>query len=354
MSRTGGTPGAGEERRGGLAMAAASAAAVLALFFIGMLLYGLWAFNGPGPAAKQGEETVVILKKGSGLSQIANTLDEADAIHSATMFKIAAQLTGAASQLKAGEYAIPSGASAAEVLGKIRRGEVVRHFVTVPEGVTSAQVVRTLMANPVLVGTVEVPPEGSLLPETYDVQRGEQRAAVLQRMRTARDEALARLWAGRQQGLPFDTPEEAVILASIVEKETGVKSERRRVAAVFVNRLRKGMRLETDPTVIYGVSGGEPLVDAQGRRRGIRRSELAMRTPYNTYFISGLPPTPIANPGLEALAATLNPADTNELFFVADGTGGHVFAESFDEHLRNVARWRQVEAARAAAAPAAP
>jgi UPF0755 protein len=327
------------------------AGAVLALFVLGALLYGLWAFNGPGPEAVRGEETVVVLKKGSGLSSIANTLDEADAIHSATVFKIAAQLTGAAGELKAGEYAFPSGASAAQVLGKIRRGEIVRHFVTVPEGVTSAQVVRILMANPVLVGEVAVPPEGSVLPETYDVQRGEERAVVLKRMTDAHAAQLARLWAGRQAGLPLDTPQEAVILASIVEKETGVKSERRRVAAVFVNRLRKGMRLETDPTVIYGVSRGEPLVDAQGRRRGIRRSELQTPTPYNTYLIDGLPPTPIANPGLEALAATLNPAATEELFFVADGTGGHVFAVTFEEHLRNVARWRRVEAERAAAAP---
>ena len=346
-------PEAGEGR-GGLAVALASAAAVLALLFIGAMLWGLWAYNGPGPEAERGEETVVILRKGAGLSEIANALDEADAIHSATVFKVAAQLSGAAGELKAGEYAFASGASATQVLGKIRRGEIVRHFVTIPEGVTSARAVDILMRHPVLVGVAPVPPEGTILPETYDVQRGDDRSAVLKRMMDARDVQLARLWAARQPGLPFDTPEEAVILASIVEKETGVKSERQRVAAVFVNRLRKGMRLETDPTVIYGVSRGEPLVDAQGRRRGIRRSELQTPTPYNTYLISGLPPTPIANPGLEALAATLNPADTEELFFVADGTGGHVFATNFEDHLRNVARWRVMERERAAAAAAAP
>ena len=333
-------------------VAAASAGAVLALLFVLALLWGLWAFNGPGPDSPQGEETVVVLRKGAGLSEIADTLDKAHAIHSATVFQIAAQLTGAAEELKAGEYAFPSGASAAQVLGKIRRGEIVRHFVTIPEGVTSAQAVEILMRQPVLVGVAPVPPEGSILPETYDVHRGDDRAAVLKRMMDARDAQLAKLWPTRKPGLPFDNPEEAVILASIVEKETGVKSERERVAAVVVNRLRKGMRLESDPTIIYGVSQGEPLVDAQGRRRGIRRSELEGRTPYNTYFISGLPPTPIANPGVAALRATLNPADTDELFFVADGTGGHVFAKTFDEHLRNVARWRQVERERAASTPA--
>jgi UPF0755 protein len=235
----------------------------------------------------------------------------------------------------------------AEVLGKIRRGEVVRHMVTVPEGATSAQALAILMRHPVLTGTAAVPPEGALLPETYDIQRGDDRAAVLKRMMAARDKALAELWANRQQGLPVKTPEEAVILASIVEKETGIASERPRVAAVFVNRLRRGMRLESDPTIIYGLSRGEPLLDASGRRRGLRRSELDRPNPYSTYQIDGLPPTPIANPGLEALRAVLNPPETNELFFVADGAGGHVFAPTFEQHLRNVARWREIERSRA-------
>ena len=326
------------------------AGTVLVLLLLGAVLYGLWAFNGPGPRAAHGKETVVILEKGSGLSRIAETLEDAGAIRSSTVFKAAAQLTGAAEELKAGEYGFPSGASAAAVLDKIRRGEVVRHFVTIPEGVTSARAAAILMSNPVLTGVAPVPPEGSILPQTYDVHRGDDRAAVLKRMMHARDKVLAELWAKRQQGLPFDTPEEAVTLASIVEKETGLAQERPRVAAVFVNRLRKGMRLESDPTIIYGLTGGEPLVDAAGKRRGIRLSELQRRTDYNTYFVGGLPPTPIANPGKEALAAVLNPPDTDELFFVADGTGGHVFAKTFEEHVRNVARWRQVEQARAPAA----
>ena len=343
-------------RKGGLA------AAVIVVLAAAVFAWGLWTWGGPGPettqpapiddpggAAPSTPHTVVILRRGAGLSEIANTLDEAGVIRSALVFNIAARLTGAASELKAGEYSFPSRASMSEVLGKIRRGEIVRHMVTIPEGVTSAQAVAILMRQPVLVGTVDEPPEGALLPETYDVQRGEQRAVVLGRMTAARDKALAELWAARKPGLPIDTPEEAVILASIVEKETGVPAERPRVAAVFVNRLRKGMRLESDPTIIYGISRGEPLLDAQGRRRGLRASELARPNPYSTYQITGLPPTPIANPGLESLRAVLNPPETNELFFVADGSGGHVFATSFEEHLRNVARWRQIEQQRAAA-----
>jgi UPF0755 protein len=320
----------------------------MVLLVAGVLAWGLWSYAGPGPQASRGEETVVVLRRGAGLSEIARTLDEADAVRSGLVFQIAARLTGTASKLRAGEYAFPSGASTADVLGKIRRGEIVRHFVTVPEGVTSAQAVRILMRNPVLVGEVEVPPEGSLLPETYDVQRGETRAAVLQRMREARDTQLARLWAARQRGLPFDTPEEAVTLASIVEKETGVASERPRVAAVFVNRLRQGMRLGSDPTVIYGVSKGEPLLNAQGQRRPILLSELQRPTPYNTYQVAGLPPTPIANPGLASLRAVLNPPSTGDLYFVADGTGGHVFASTLAQHSANVARWRGIERRRLA------
>jgi UPF0755 protein len=223
-------------------------------------------------------------------------------------------------------------------------------MVTVPEGVTSAHAVAILARHPVLTGSAPVPPEGALLPETYDVQRGDDRAAVLNRMMEARDKVLVDLWANRQAGLPISTPEEAVILASIVEKETGIAAERPQVAAVFVNRLRRGMRLESDPTIIYGLSKGEPLLDAAGRRRGLRRSELERPNPYSTYQIDGLPPTAIANPGVDSLRAVLNPPATADLFFVADGSGGHVFARTFDEHLRNVARWRQVERARAAAA----
>lgn len=312
-------------------------------------LWGAFTFAGPGPAARDGEFTTVVLRRGAGSSEIAAALDEAGAIGSATLFKVAARLTGAAPELKAGEYEFASRASMTSVLSKIRRGEVVRHFVTVPEGVTSARVAAILTANSVLEGAVTAPAEGTVLPETYDVHRGEDRTAVLKRMTDAQDRLREALWAGRQSGLPVDSWAKAVTLASIVEKETGVASERPRVAAVFVNRLKRGMKLESDPTIIYGLTGGEPLVDAQGRRRGLRRSELDRPNRYSTYQISGLPPTPIANPGRESIAAVLNPPETEELFFVADGTGGHVFAETFSEHLTNVAKWRAVERSRAQA-----
>jgi UPF0755 protein len=204
-------------------------------------------------------------------------------------------------------------------------------------------VVEALMKEANLTGDVATPAEGTILPETYDYERGEERAAVLQRMMDDHDRLLAALWDERKSGLPIRTPQDAVTLASIVEKETGVASERPRVAAVFVNRLNQGIRLQSDPTIIYGLTKGRPL------GRGIRRSELDAPNPYNTYQIDGLPPGPIANPGRASLAAVLDPPDTNEIFFVADGTGGHVFAATLEEHNANVARWRIVEQQRAAA-----
>jgi UPF0755 protein len=199
----------------------------------------------------------------------------------------------------------------------------------------------TLMRADFLTGVAPAPPEGSVLPETYEARRGDERSAVLRRMMDARDRVLAELWAHRREGLPFKSPEEAVILASIVEKETGKPDERPRIAAVFLNRLAKNMRLESDPTVIYGLTGGRPL------GHGIRESELQSPTPYNTYKIDGLPPTPISNPGEASLAAVLDPPHTDELYFVADGTGGHAFASTLEQHDANVARWRAIEARRA-------
>lgn len=306
------------------------------------VLVGVWSYAGPGPGARSGEITSVILEKGSGVRQIGDTLKAAGIISSATVFGVAARVTGSAAELKAGEYEFPSGVSMARVLADIRDGKVVRHQVTIPEGWTSGMVLDALRAEEELVGTVDEPPEGSILPDTYRLERGETRTAVIQRMREARDKVLAELWAARQPGLPIETPEEAVILASIVEKETGVAAERPRVAAVFVNRLRLGMALQSDPTIIYGITRGRPL------GRGIRASELAAPGPYNSYRVVGLPPTPIANPGREALAAVLDPPKSNELFFVADGSGGHAFAVTYDAHKRNVARWREIERQKAA------
>jgi len=264
-------------------------------------------------------------------------LEQGGAIRSASVFAAAAQVTGAARELKAGEYEFPSRASVAEVLDRVRHGRIVRHFVTIPEGVTSETAVDILMANAVLEGSAPVPSEGAILPETYDVERGEDRAIVLKRMMDARDRQLSDLWAKRRADLPLATPEEAVILASVVEKETALPSERPRIAAVFVNRLQQGIRLESDPTIIYGLTRGKPL------GRGLRQSELDRPNAWNTYQINGLPPTPIANPGRASLAAVLDPPRTHELFFVADGKGGHVFSTTYAEHLRNVAQWRQVE-----------
>ena len=305
-------------------------------------VWALWTYQGPGPAAKGGPVHVVMLRRGAGLNEIAASLEKAGAVRSAPVFLAAAQITGAARELKAGEYEFPSKAPMSLVLDYIRKGKVVRHQVTIPEGWTSEMVVEALMKETALIGEVATPAEGTILPETYDYERGEERAAVLQRMMDDRDRLLAALWEKRKSGLPIRTPEEAVTLASIVEKETGVASERPRVAAVFMNRLNQGIRLQSDPTIIYGLNKGRPL------GRGIRRSELDAPNPYNTYQIDGLPPGPIANPGRASLAAVLDPPDTNEIYFVADGTGGHVFASTLEEHNRNVERWRIVEQQKAA------
>ncbi|MBP7704702.1 MAG: endolytic transglycosylase MltG [Caulobacter sp.] len=302
-------------------------------------LWAVWTYRGPGPEAKSGEITSVMLRKGAGLSEISSELEGAGVIRSAAIFAAAAQITGAARELKAGEYEIASGASMAKILDDIREGRIVRHQVTIPEGVTVEMVIELLNKETALTGVAPTPPEGSVLPETYDFQRGEDRAAVLQRMMDAHDRLLAQLWAKRQPGLPITTPREAVILASIVEKETGVASERPQVASVFVNRLRKGMRLESDPTIIYYITKGKPL----GRR--ILLSELTNpANTYNTYIIDGLPPTPIANPGRASLAAVLDPPRSDDLFFVADGSGGHAFASTYEEHVRNVEKWRAYRA----------
>jgi len=339
----------GVERRSGRKTAFLAATATLSLFIIAALVAAWSVFYAPGPAARDGRETTIVtLPSGAGVSAIAATLKSAGVIRSTDMFKAAATLTGADRKLRAGEYEVPSKASLRSVIVLLVEGRVVRHYVTLPEGWSSAQAVDILNRQPILIGTVdETPEEGSLWPDTYEVSRGETRNAVVARMRRARDENLARLWAARSPTTVVRTPEEAVILASIVEKETGLASERPRVAAVFTNRLRAGMRLESDPTIVYGITRGRPL------GRGIRRSELDRATAWNTYQIDGLPPTPIANPGGEAIAAVLNPPRSDELFFVADGTGGHVFARTFDEHLANVARWREIERRKAGLPPEA-
>jgi UPF0755 protein len=325
-------------------VALASGLATLAVVVILVSVIGFALYASPGPAARQGTQTTVILRHGAHLPEIASQLEDAGVVRNGSLFMAVAQVTGAARQLKAGEYAFPSHASLAQVLQAIRLGRIVRHFITIPEGLTSEQAIAILMSSDVLAGSAPAPAEGSILPETYEVTRGADRATVLKRMMAAHDRLMAELWPKRRPGLPFKTPEDALTLASIVEKETGLASERPRVAAVFVNRLQKGLRLESDPTIIYGLTGGQPL------GRGIRQSELTEATPYNTYVIAGLPPTPICNPGRASIAAVLDPPLTSELYFVADGSGGHAFSSTFEQHQKNVQRWRQIERSRAAPA----
>lgn len=337
----------GIERRSGRKTAFLAATATISLFIIAALVAAWSVFYAPGPSARDGRQTTIVtLPSGAGVSAIAAALKSAGVIRSTDMFKAAATLTGADRKLRAGEYEVPSKSSLRSVIVLLVEGRVVRHYVTLPEGWSSAQAIDILNNQPILIGTVdETPDEGSLWPDTYEVSRGETRESVIARMRRARDENLARLWAARGPTTVARTPEEAMVLASIVEKETGLAAERPRVAAVFTNRLRAGMRLESDPTIVYGITRGRPL------GRGIRRSELDRPTAWNTYQIDGLPPTPIANPGRDALAAVLNPPRSEELFFVADGTGGHVFARTYDEHLANVARWRAIERRKAGLPP---
>ncbi len=332
------------------------------LFWIAVLagaaaLFGFFYFTSaigrPGPYA---EARTFMVERGDSGATIAEKLETDGLISDALLFRIANRLHGD-SALQAGEYQIPANASVRTIVELMTSGDALQHAITFPEGITIAGAMKIIQESDVLTGDMpEAPPEGSILPDTYHVQRGMTRAALLQQMRDARDQAVTEIWASRQPNLPLATPDDLVNLASIVERETGVASERPLVAAVFVNRLRRPMRLETDPTIIYGVCLRNPdrcrdgrLVDAQGNRRVIRQSEIDMNTGYNTYRIDGLPPTPIANPGRAALEATANPAQSNAIFFVADGTGGHVFASTLAEHQANVARWRQIEAQRLAA-----
>ncbi len=300
--------------------------------------------NRPGPS----EQKIVVIARGAAVSTIGTHLQEEGVIRSASLFRVAKEIYGR-NGLKAGEYEISAKASMADVLRALASGKVLFHGVTIPEGATSAAAIELVRANTVLTGdTPRPPPEGAILPETYVVERGMTRAEVVAQMLAARERLLLDLWANRAQDLPFETPEEALTLASIVEKETGLAAERPQVASVFINRLRKGMRLESDPTIIYGLTRGVPL------GRGLRRSEIDQRTPYNTYQIPALPPGPISNPGRAAIEAVLNPPQSNALFFVADGSGGHVFADTYAEHARNVAKWREIERQRAATAIVTP
>jgi len=364
---------------------------VLLVMASGLLAWGRQQFTGTGPL----EAAICFrVERGATLSAVSRALAEQGAVSDARIFRIGADYSDKADGLKFGSYLVPAGASMAQVLDiltasgqstcgrevnfrisvaqaevvlreldpetnryvevakfdpakeaapaeyvSVKEADDIRWRVTLAEGVTSWQVVDSLKRADFLEGLIDkVPPEGTLAPDSYEVERGSVRADLLAEMTKRQEALLADLWAARAEGLPYDTPEEALIMASIVEKETGIPEERKQVASVFVNRLRQGMRLQTDPTVIYGITKGEGVLG-----RGLRQSELRRRTDWNTYVIGGLPPTPIANPGRLSIEAALNPDTTDYLFFVADGSGGHVFARTLAEHNQNVARWRAIE-----------
>ncbi|ESR27232.1 hypothetical protein N177_0211 [Lutibaculum baratangense AMV1] len=308
----------------------------------GAVLYiGVLQFEGDGPLE---QARTVMVPRGQGTRDIAQLLEREGVIDQSWVFLGGVALSQARGDLKAGEYLFPERASMREVMDILVEGKAILHTVTIPEGYTSAQIVRRLQEDETLVGQIEeIPAEGTLLPETYKFNRGTTRKQMLDRMARAHDRVVAEMWDRRDEDLPIETPEQMIILASIVEKETGRADERPRVAAVFHNRLRQRMRLQSDPTILYGLFGG----NAFDEPRTITRSQLDAPNPYSTYQINGLPPTPIGNPGRAALEAVINPAETNELYFVADGTGGHAFAKTLDEHNQNVAKWRAIERERA-------
>lgn len=368
---------------------------IVAVFLLGgVILWGKSEYTAEGPLT---EAICVKVERGSNMRRVSGELEEAGAVTSGALFRIGADYSDKSVQLKAGSFLVPAGASmkditdivtrggastcgtevvyrigvtratvqvreldpatnrfvdvvsfepseaeAPEIFVKVRAQSDTRYRIAMAEGVTSWQVVDVLGKIDLLSGEVDVPTEGTLAPDSYEISEGDTRASVVERMQLAQAAALDEVWVNRADGLPLTSQAELLILASIVEKETGVAEERRQVASVFVNRLNRGMRLQTDPTVIYGITRGEGTLG-----RGLRRSELQRETPWNTYQIDGLPVTPIANPGRASLEAAANPDSTGYIFFVADGTGGHAFAETLAEHNRNVAKWREIEAERA-------
>jgi len=300
------------------------------------LFFGKQRFDSEGPLA---EDKVVNIPRGLGIRDIADVLQREGVIDQPYIFMGSVIALKARGELKYGEYQFSKHASIADVVDTIIEGKVVQHAFTVPEGLTSEQIVARLLESTALTGQIkEIPREGTLLPETYRFTRGMTREQIIQRMQQAHRRVLQDVWEHRMPDLPVKTPEQLVTLASIVEKETGRPDERTRVAAVFVNRLKTKMRLQSDPTIIYGLTGGKGSLG-----RPIQKNEIEQPTPYNTYVIDGLPPGPIANPGRASLEAAANPARTKEIYFVADGSGGHVFSDNYTEHQKNVARLRGLE-----------
>src|SRR5271155_3095046 len=307
-----------------------------ALATVGALAWLLKESRSPGPL--DADKVVMIVRDDDGGS-IADQLERAGVIDSAMWFNVLTLLDGNRGALKRGEYAFKAGMSMNDIENELVAHHVVRYKLTIPEGLTSEQIVQRLRDDPILIGDIKEPPrEGSLMPDTYVFERGDTRLSILALMAKMQTKAIEEAWKGRAPDLPIKSPGEMVTLASIVEKETGKADERPRVAGVFVNRLLKHMKLQSDPTIVYGLVGGKGTLG-----HSISKAEVEQATPHNTYIIEGLPPGPIANPGKAALEAAANPSRSKDLYFVADGTGGHVFAETFDQHQKNVAHWRQIE-----------
>ena len=317
-----------------LSVLAGVAAAALIAFAVAAFIV-IDRFDGPGPLQA---DTVMYIDPGTSMGDIARKLAAEGVIEDSLVFRLGVRLMRVSRELKAGEYLFPATVSMRGVVDILLSGKTVLRRLTLPEGVASAEAAALVDAAEGLAGNLTaVPPEGTLLPETYHYERGDQRNELVERMQEAMRDTLSELWDLRDQSIPLKTPEEALILASIVEKETGVPDERPIVASVFINRLRAGMRLQSDPTVVYGItSGAAPL------GRALTRTDLQTASDYNTYQINGLPPGPIANPGRAAIEAVLNPAQTEFLYFVASGDGGHAFAKTLDEHNNNVAKWRKL------------
>ena len=292
--------------------------------------YLLQLWGGAGPAK---QNVSVVIPQGATLSRAATELEKAGAIRSARAFVLFSKVLGGTSPIKAGEYRVPARLSQSDILKMLQGGKTLQRFVTVPEGTPSIIVYETLMKAPELSGPIAVPVEGTVLPDSYAYNKGDSRQAVLDRMQKAMVDYLAKAWSARKPGIAVSSPRDALVLASIVEKETGKPAERRMVAAVYGNRLKRGMPLQADPTIIYPITKGKPL----GRR--ILQSELHAKNDYNTYAMTGLPIGPIANPGRASIDAVLDPAASSALYFVADGTGGHVFADTLEQHNANVQKW---------------
>ncbi|MDQ0319768.1 UPF0755 protein [Pararhizobium capsulatum DSM 1112] len=311
----------------------------------GTVYYAMTAYEAQGLLTAN---TNFIVRNGAGIQEIASNLERNQIVSDGRVFRFMSEAYLDDDTLKAGEYEIKAGSSMQEIMQLLKSGKSILYSVSLPEGLTVRQMFDRLRNDPVLEGDLpaELPPEGSLRPDTYKFSRGTKRGEIVAQMSAAQKALVDQIWDRRDPDLPVATREEFLTLASIVEKETGIADERSRVASVFLNRLDKGMRLQSDPTIIYGIFGGE----GKPADRPILKSDLDKKTPYNTYMIKGVPPTPIANPGRAALEAVANPSRTEDLYFVADGTGGHVFATTLDEHNANVRRWRKIEAEKAAAA----